>query len=413
MIKNKSSVVVWLTLGGLMAVLGSVQCGNTTTTSGTETHWLAMCEVDADCGRLRCLCGVCTEDCTDDDGCQALADTAVCAAASATDLATECAADPRLCVRAGDVVLGSGGSATAASSTGGSSAGGGGGASATGANGSSTGATGATTGGSGSSTGAAGAAGAATAAACEAQDARGVGSGTCERDLGTRWTGEACEFLFACECEGADCGELSETLKECAQEHTVCFDDQVCSDEMRDIVELVNANKSCADTSDCVTHFVGCGVSEDDCTGAVYSNPELDSDELRGLTQRYATCFNAFEPELVGCGTCDRIALPPSCVEGRCIGADPCTLERNLMATFMFTNDVCETADDCATEVVGCGVSEDDCTGAVYLSEGFDRAEFDRLKGGLYACAAGAESCALCEREIAPAACVSGRCQRE
>lgn len=399
MIEKKSSVVGWLSVGAVLTVLGSVQCGNTEDTSGTETHWLAMCSVDADCAGLSCLCGVCTEDCADDDACQEFADTAVCAAASATEFAGECGTEPKLCVRPSDVTPGSGGG-SASSSSGGST----GGSGSSGGNGSSTGAAGAS-----------GAAGAANAAACEAEDARGVGSGACERDLGSRWTGEACEVLYACDCEGADCDELSETYDACAQEHAGCFNDQDCLDERREIVELLNANKSCTDTSDCVMHSVGCGVSEDDCTGAVYSNAELDRDEVQGLADHLSTCVSAFEGASGsgGCGFCERVPRSPQCVEGRCVGTEACALERSMMVAFIYSNDACETADDCVSPAVGCGVTEDDCTGAVYLSEGFDTVEFDRLRSELYACAGEADSCALCEREIAPAACVSGRCQRE
>jgi len=394
MSKNKSSVVGWLSLGAVMAVLGSVQCGNTEDTSGTETHWLAVCSADSDCGGLHCLCGVCTEDCANDDACQKFEDTAVCAEASATEFAGECEAEPTLCVRASDVTPGSGGGST----------GGNGGSGGIGGSGD-----------DGSSTGVAGAAGAATAAACEPQDARGVGTGTCERDLGSRWTGEACEPLYACDCEGADCDEISETYDECAQEHAGCFNDQDCFDERREIVELLNENKSCTDTSDCIMHSVGCGVSEDDCTGTVYSNAELDRDEVQGMADHLATCVSAFEGlnGSGGCGFCERAPQTPECFEGRCVGRDTCALDRSMMAAFVYSNDACETADDCVTEVVGCGVSEDDCTGAVYLGEGFDSVEFERLRSELYACAGDSASCALCERESAPAACVSGRCQRE
>jgi hypothetical protein len=221
--------------------------------------------------------------------------------------------------------------------------------------------------------------------------------------------------LYACDCEGADCDEISETYDACAQEHAGCFNDQDCFDERREIVELLNANKSCTDTSDCVMHSVGCGVSEDDCTGTVYSNAELDRDEVQGLADHLATCVSAFEGAngSGGCGFCERVPRSPECVEGRCIGAEACALERSMMVAFIYDNDACETADDCAVELVGCGVSEDDCTGGVYLGEGFDSAEFNRLKDELYACAGDADSCALCERETTPAACVSGRCQRE
>lgn len=404
MSNKQCAIMRWLALGGVTTLLGTAQCGNTADTSGTETHWLAMCSVDADCGGLRCLCGVCTQDCTDDDACQVLAATAVCSTASRTDVTQQCAADPKLCVRASDVSPGAGGSSASPSSTNGGSGGGGGDGSASSASGGAANA---------SSTGVAAAAGAAGASACAAQDARGTGTGACERALGSRWTGETCEPLFACECAGADCGAISRTHQECAEAHAGCFDDQVCSDERLALVDLLNANKSCTDTSDCVTHSAGCGVSEDGCTGTVYSNAALDGDVVRRLALRLATCTSAFEEDSSGCVLCERIPQPPACVDGRCVGADACALEKSVLSSFMDLNDACETVADCTTEVVGCGVSEDGCTGAVYLNEGFDDAEFGRLRSALHACAGDADTCALCEREITPAACVEGRCVAE
>jgi hypothetical protein len=49
----------------------------------------------------------------------------------------------------------------------------------------------------------------------------------------------------------------------------------------------------------------------------------------------------------------------------------------------------------------------------VYLREGFDSAEFERLRSALYDCAGDVDSCALCERESAAPACVDGRCVGE
>lgn len=316
----------------------------------------------------------------------------------------------------------SGSTSSSGSSTGGSSAGSGSGNS---TGGSSTGttstpggadstttATGGSSNATGSAAGSSGSAGAAGAPDCAPQDARGTGSGNCERNLGSRWTGQSCEPLYACECEGADCAALSTTFEACAQAYSGCFDNTVCSDERLAIVDLVNANKACTDTSDCVTEFVGCGVTEDDCTGAVYGNAELDSDELYRLGLRLGTCSNAFENGSEWCGQCDRIPWPPSCVDGRCIAEEACGLENNVMRNFVGLNKDCDTVDDCTMAVVGCGVSEDGCTGTVYLSADFDRTEFDSLRSRVYACAADAEPCAVCERESSPVACVAGRCQR-
>ncbi len=40
--------------------------------TGGLTNWLRVCESDADCGDLRCLCGACTRSCGDEEGCLGL-----------------------------------------------------------------------------------------------------------------------------------------------------------------------------------------------------------------------------------------------------------------------------------------------------------------------------------------------------
>jgi hypothetical protein len=42
----------------------------------SESHWLQACAADAECGDLRCLCGVCTLPCA--AGCEGLGESAVC-----------------------------------------------------------------------------------------------------------------------------------------------------------------------------------------------------------------------------------------------------------------------------------------------------------------------------------------------
>lgn len=54
-------------------------CSDTTPKAETETHFLRSCESSC-AGGLQCICGVCTEACTDDGACDELAGTASCAA---------------------------------------------------------------------------------------------------------------------------------------------------------------------------------------------------------------------------------------------------------------------------------------------------------------------------------------------
>jgi hypothetical protein len=44
-----------------------VSCGKAVSEGGTDssTHWLERCDSDEDCGKLRCLCGVCSQPCGD------------------------------------------------------------------------------------------------------------------------------------------------------------------------------------------------------------------------------------------------------------------------------------------------------------------------------------------------------------
>jgi len=51
---------------------------NTPSEVETETHFLSSCDSSCDDG-LSCVCGVCTEACTGDSACEALADIAICA----------------------------------------------------------------------------------------------------------------------------------------------------------------------------------------------------------------------------------------------------------------------------------------------------------------------------------------------
>lgn len=85
-----------------------------------------------------------------------------------------------------------------------------------------------------------------------------------------------------------------------------------------------------------------------------------------------------------------------------------CELEAAALWDFKSRNDACETSSDCTTEFVGCNVTEDGCTGAVYYAADFDRAEFQRLRDEYYSCSG---TCGACRRPASPPGCVSGHCQ--
>jgi hypothetical protein len=180
-----------------------------------------------------------------------------------------------------------------------------------------------------------------------------------------------------------------------------------CNDERRAIRELINENKTCSDTSECEAYYFGCGVTEDGCTGAVYVNRFLERALLEYHQLRLQGCVA--EHESIGvCAECDRVATPPTCSDGTCIGASACALEIAALQDFKSRNDSCNVDDDCVAQVVGCEVTEDDCTGAVYYAKSFDLTEFSLLRDEYYACAG---ACSSCFRTPSPPACVLGHCQ--
>jgi hypothetical protein len=92
---------------------------------------------------------------------------------------------------------------------------------------------------------------------------------------------------------------------------------------------------------------------------------------------------------------------------GSASGSAACALQAAAIWDFKARNDACDVDTDCVSEGVGCGITEDGCTGAVYFASNFDRDEFLRLREEFWACAG---SCAACRRAISPAGCVSGHC---
>lgn len=95
---------------------------------------------------------------------------------------------------------------------------------------------------------------------------------------------------------------------------------QNCDDLRRGILTFIESNKTCFETSECIVHLVGCGISEDGCTGAVYTNDNASRPIMESVRRELASCVSIYEESDV-CIVCDRVPLPPTCSEGRCIGA--------------------------------------------------------------------------------------------
>jgi len=60
---------------GLLSLLAAIGCGfgcdpkSNPQTIDSQTNWLRACQIDAQCGASKCLCGVCTAPCTEDTAC--------------------------------------------------------------------------------------------------------------------------------------------------------------------------------------------------------------------------------------------------------------------------------------------------------------------------------------------------------
>jgi hypothetical protein len=84
--------------------------------------------------------------------------------------------------------------------------------------------------------------------------------------------------------------------------------------EQRALLDFISANKSCESAADCRAENVGCGITEDDCTGAVYVNAATDLTAFGTLRDRYRACVGD-HPNYV---TCARLDAPADCINGRC-----------------------------------------------------------------------------------------------
>jgi hypothetical protein len=88
-----------------------------------------------------------------------------------------------------------------------------------------------------------------------------------------------------------------------------------------------------------------------------------------------------------------------------------CELQQQNAYNFINENKACSSTADCRIDFVGCGVTEDDCTGAVYVNQSTDLAQLGALRAEVAACVGGGQGCAVCLRISPSAACVDGLCQ--
>jgi hypothetical protein len=183
-----------------------------------------------------------------------------------------------------------------------------------------------------------------------------------------------------------------------------------CASEEAAVRQFLEENKACSEDSDCRSQAVGCGVTEDGCTGTVYVNQSTNEAELAALRSAYATCMSDGASEF--CVSCNRVSSDAACVAGRCLirpaDSGKCENEERAVREFVSANKACDEDSDCRSWIVGCGVTEDDCTGAVFVNRSTDTSELDALKQTLELCTGG---CGSCRRGVGDGACVSGLCQ--
>jgi hypothetical protein len=101
---NAFGATVTVGLAVLAAAIGcssSDSAGSPDVNPDSETNWLRVCDMDADCGRgLSCICNTCTRTCNS-DACTAVSLKAECVTPAPTALSAACPGAPRapLCTR--------------------------------------------------------------------------------------------------------------------------------------------------------------------------------------------------------------------------------------------------------------------------------------------------------------------------
>ncbi|HEY8946032.1 MAG TPA: hypothetical protein VIM73_17310 [Polyangiaceae bacterium] len=91
--------------------------------------------------------------------------------------------------------------------------------------------------------------------------------------------------------------------------------------------------------------------------------------------------------------------------------SSPCETEREAVVEFVNASKACTLAADCASYTAGCGISDHDCTGTVFLNRRTSHAELAARMDELQACLE--DLCKTCDLPSSLWACRAGKCERQ
>jgi hypothetical protein len=206
---------------------------------------------------------------------------------------------------------------------------------------------------------------------CPAQDAQG--EGPCDLFLGYRWNGLTCESISGCDCVGADCGQLFNTLEECQRKFCRCACeplDAVAEGECKAILgwtwdgarchELVgcscvgdDCDKLFASEGDCLTNHEACPCVRQDVTpvglcevilGWYWDGGKCDA--LTGCSCSGPDCDELFASP----GECQKAHLKCLCRAQDARGVGPCL----AILGYRWNGESCEGISGCECEGFDC-----------------------------------------------------------
>lgn len=163
------------------------------------------------------------------------------------------------------------------------------------------------------------------AGVCEAQDAQGVGD--CKLLLGIAWNGETCVEVGGCECTGADCDALYDSVEACKAAHAGCVSPGgPCDPEKAAGVGLCDA-------------FFGWAWNGQECVGI--SGCSCEGPACATLPMDLAVC----EEKHAGCGTMAGVCDPQ-----KAEGVGPCA----AIVGYKWDGQTCVALSGCSCEGPGC-----------------------------------------------------------
>ncbi|MBX3274628.1 MAG: hypothetical protein KF729_30460 [Sandaracinaceae bacterium] len=139
---------------------------------------------------------------------------------------------------------------------------------------------------------------------CEPQDARG--DGLCRLYLGAAWDGTQCVSLGGCECVGADCGALFESVEACARAYAGCAS---CAEQELPLGDCRGPTRSYGWrwTGGACEEVVRCSCDGASCDALYASERECRAARAHCPSAGATSC----DPNEVWCR-----ALPPTCSAG-------------------------------------------------------------------------------------------------